>query len=164
MFHGLADQGHFLGINFNPGESGKRRADGNFKSGAGGKAAAAGHVAVNQHVHRTDFYAAPVQVGQNAADVVGPERIAGNQGVLHRNFMDLVAQGAAEAVLAHGGGSHSHNTVVIKSHGHHKAIIIIRVLTDEVHTPRRRSHVSRLLTEILDEIRSHRFFRDFSLN
>ena len=164
MFHGLPDQGYFLGIYFNAGKSGERRTDGNFKSGTGGEAAAAGHIAVNQHIHRPDFYAAPVQVGQNAADIIGPERFAGNQGVFHRNFMDLVTQGTAKAVFAHGGGSHSHNTMVIKRHRHHKTVIIIRVLTNKVHTSRCRCHMSRRLTEILDEIRSHRFFRDFSLN
>ena len=78
--------------------------------------------------------------------------------------MDLVTQGTTKAVFAHGGGSHSHNTMVIKRHRHYKTVIIIRVLTNKVHTSRCRCHMSRRLTEILDEIRSHRFFRDFSLN
>ena len=158
MLHGLADQGHLLGVNLHPGKGRKRRADGNFKGRAGGEAPAARNIAVNQHVHRAYFYAAPVQVGQDAADVVGPERIAGNQGVFYRNFMDLVAQGAAEAVLAHGRGSHSHHAMVIKGHRHYKTIIIIRVFANEIHTPRCRCHMSWRLTEILDEIRSHRFF------
>lgn len=164
VFHGLPDQGYLLGINPDTGKGGQCGADGDFQGGAGRKAAAARHVAVNQHVHRADFYAAPMQIGQHAAHVIGPERLAGNQGILHGNFMYLVSQRTAEAMFADRGRSYCDDTMIVQSHGHHKTIIIIRVLANEVHTSRCRCHMSWSLTEILDEIRSHRFFRDFSLN
>ena len=120
---------------------------GDLQRGAAGEPAAIRQGGFDDRVEAADFFPKLLESGDDAPDVIGPAGLAA---------LDLGAQAeggrfpwgrAVQGHLAAGVGVPSHEDVAFDRHGQHEAVVVIGMLTDQVHTARGRDHPAGRMTK-----------------